>query len=164
LQLEQQRLDMIVSAAGRGMISVRSTRGSTGYYDQGFAAALAQHLEQTTSFPEGLSVTLPPAPSRNSKETSSVVSSPSTAEAASSPFSEESGEKLNHPSKSYLYSCLSRPHWSGIALGPGDGLAGCSGESPSAYMDNVAESLLDATLPTKQQLFAGVKPMVENLL
>ena len=57
---EQARLDMIVNAAGRGMVAVRSTRGSTGYYDQGFAAALAQHLEQTTQFPDQLAVRLPP--------------------------------------------------------------------------------------------------------
>jgi hypothetical protein len=59
LREEQARLDMIVTAAGRGMVAVRSTRGSTGYYDQGFAAALAQHLEQTTQFPDSLPVRLP---------------------------------------------------------------------------------------------------------
>ena len=42
------------------MVSVRSTRGSTPYYDQGFAAALHQHLEQTTKFPP-VSNQLPPA-------------------------------------------------------------------------------------------------------
>ena len=59
LREEQARLDMVVSAAGRGMVAVRSTRGSTGYYDQGFAAALAQHLEQTTTFPKTLQLDLP---------------------------------------------------------------------------------------------------------
>ena len=57
---EEQRLELIVQATGRGMVPVRSPRGSTGYYDQGFAAALAQHLEQTTVFPERLAVPLPP--------------------------------------------------------------------------------------------------------
>ena len=60
VQEEQARLELIVQATGRGMVSVRSQRGSTGYYDQGFAAALAQHLEQTTNFPERLNVPLPP--------------------------------------------------------------------------------------------------------
>ncbi|CAJ1962274.1 unnamed protein product [Cylindrotheca closterium] len=59
LREEQATLDMIVAMAGRGMVAVRSTRGSTGYYDQGFAAALAAHLEQTTQFPESLPVKLP---------------------------------------------------------------------------------------------------------
>lgn len=60
LREEQARLDLIVTAAARNMVAVRSTRGSTGYYDQGFAAALAQHLEQTTQFPDRLEVRLPP--------------------------------------------------------------------------------------------------------
>lgn len=70
LREEQARLDMIVAMAGRGMVAVRSTRGSTGYYDQGFAAALAAHLEQTTQFPETLPVKLP----QSSNEESSLFS------------------------------------------------------------------------------------------
>lgn len=129
LREEQARLDLIVSAAGRGMVAVRSTRGSTGYYDQGFAAALAQHLEETTQFPDKLPIRLPPPYTGNS-----------------------------------VYERLSQPQWDGILLGPGGGLAGCAGENPIRYMDNLAESLLDKAVPTKQQLFAGVRPMVENLL
>jgi len=60
---EQARLDMIVSSASRGMVSVRSTRGSTGYDDVGFGAALARHLEQTTQFAPQLPIRLPPASS-----------------------------------------------------------------------------------------------------
>lgn len=130
LREEQARLDLIVSAAGRGMVAVRSTRGSTGYYDQGFAAALAQHLEETTQFPDRLPVRLPPADS----------------------------------SSSSVYERLSRPQWDRIALGNGGGLAGCAGENPIRFMDNLAESLLDTVVPAKQQLFVGVGPMVENLL
>lgn len=125
---EQSRLEMIVSNAGRGMVAVRSMRGSTGYYDQGFAAALAQHLEQTTQFPKRLEVRLPA------------------------------------PSSSSVYSCLHQPQWEGVSLGPGGGLAGCQGVDPMRYMDNLAESVLDSVVPTKQQLFAGASPMVENLL
>lgn len=126
---EQARLDLVVSTAGRGMVAVRSTRGSTGYYDQGFAAALAEHLERTTQFPSELEIRLPP---------------PTTS--------------------SSVYTCLNQPQWEGVALGPGGGLAGCAGENPNRYMDNVAESLLDSVVPAKQQLFAGVNPIVENLL
>ena len=35
LRLEQERLEMIVQTANRQMVSVRSTRGSNAYYDQG---------------------------------------------------------------------------------------------------------------------------------
>lgn len=50
LREEEARLQLVLQQAGRAMVSVRSTRGSTPYYDQGFAAALHQHLEQTTKF------------------------------------------------------------------------------------------------------------------
>jgi hypothetical protein len=130
LREEQARLELIVQATGRGMVAVRSTRGSTGYYDQGFAAALAQHLEQTTQFPATLPVSLPPA----------------------------------HPTDS-IYARLAQPQWEGIALGTkGGGLAGCAGENPNTYMNHVAESYLDATIPKKERLFRGIGPIVENLL
>jgi hypothetical protein len=130
LREEQARLELIVQATGRGMVAVRSTRGSTGYYDQGFAAALAQHLEQTTQFPATLPISLP------------VV----------------------HPTDS-IYARLAQPQWEGIALGTkGGGLAGCAGENPNTYMNHVAESYLDATIPKKERLFRGIGPIVENLL
>lgn len=127
---EQARLELIVSTAGRDMMAVRSTRGSTGYYDQGFAAALAQHLEQTankTTYNEHL-------PSISAKDQTQIV------------------------------DILVTGEWEGIALGNKDGLAGCDGENPNAYMDHVAESLLASFVPAKEQMFAGVGPMVENLL
>lgn len=76
LREEQARLDVIVAMAGRGMVAVRSTRGSTGYYDQGFAAALAAHLEQTTQFPENLPVKLPHFSNEDSLY--SILNSPMT--------------------------------------------------------------------------------------
>lgn len=54
MRAEQSRLERIVQEAGQMMVSIRSTRGSTGYYDQGFAAALWQHLEQTQAFAVGI--------------------------------------------------------------------------------------------------------------
>merc|ERR1712161_146832 len=46
-------------------------------------------------------------------------------------------------------------------------VAAGSGNDPHKLLDDIAESLLDGpytVLPAKQKLFAGVKPMVENLL
>lgn len=65
-QEEEARLQLILQAAGRSMVAVRSTRGSTPYYDQGFAGALYQHLEQTTQFPDRLPTSLPPATGNSS--------------------------------------------------------------------------------------------------
>ena len=54
----QERLEGIVQAAGRRMVAVRSTNHA--YYDQGFGAALAQHLETSCQF-EPLPAKLPGA-------------------------------------------------------------------------------------------------------
>lgn len=138
---EQNRLEVVVQMAGRGMVSVRSTRGSTGYYDQGFAAALGQHLEQTTTFADQLPIRLPPQqPKQSSKSLSSSTST--------------------------VVQRLSQPQWENIAMGnKGTGLAGCGGENPNTYMDHVAVSLLDSVVPKKERIFhGGVGPMVENLL
>jgi hypothetical protein len=59
MRQEQARLEVLVQAAGRRMVAVRSTRGNHAYYDQGFAAALSQHLESTCHFP-ALPQPLPP--------------------------------------------------------------------------------------------------------
>jgi hypothetical protein len=59
---EQARLEWIVQATGRRMVGVRTNRSAQGYYvDQGFAAALYQHLEQTTELPSRLSDEFPAA-------------------------------------------------------------------------------------------------------
>mmetsp|Transcript_31324 Transcript_31324/g.47367 ORF Transcript_31324/g.47367 Transcript_31324/m.47367 type:complete len:177 (+) Transcript_31324:126-656(+) len=44
---EEERLQLIVSTAGRDMVSIQSTRGATYYHDQGFAAGLSQLLQKT---------------------------------------------------------------------------------------------------------------------
>jgi hypothetical protein len=208
---EHNRLNMIVSIAGRGMVSVRSTRGSTGYYDQGFAAALAQHLEQTTSFPNRLPVLLPPPPRDeydvsiasgddtkhnnnnmnkarmgvmvgggsgidvgstmmdNNHNHSSVSSTSILVDGHKTSITSSTLNGYDDTNKtttilSPLYVRLSQPAWKGLALASGGGVAGCGGEDPNRFMDNVAESLLDTVVPAKQQLFASVQPMVENLL
>ncbi len=154
LERRKRRELWIVNGAARGMVAVRSTRGSTGYYDQGFAGLLAQHLEQTTSFPDHLTLVLPePAPLKQ----------------------DESPPKDSKTKKSSFYDRLAAPAWEGMELVVEDPASSLRGREASAaasgdphkLMDALAESLLDGpytVLPAKQQLFAGVKPMVENLL
>lgn len=194
---EHARLELIVQNAGRGMVAVRSMRGSTGYYDQGFAAALAQHLEQTTKFPNQLPIRLPPPPNAfqlNSNDINTAAAKTSTAtKTASSSLTnainknknaissdskandassgggtsspEAAGSRLLSASSRTVYARLSQPLWEGITLGiKGGGLAGCAGENPYTYMDHVAVSYLDSIVPKKERLFAGVGPIVENLL
>mmetsp|Transcript_20772 Transcript_20772/g.42241 ORF Transcript_20772/g.42241 Transcript_20772/m.42241 type:complete len:336 (+) Transcript_20772:119-1126(+) len=222
----------IVNGAARGMVAVRSTRGSTGYYDQGFASLLAQHLEQTTSFPDRLPLVLPAA--SNGNEATATISAAATAmatnankssanettttnNAAAAPDSSgtSEGTKTNtsdetdggkaattttaSTKKCTFYDRLARPPWEGMDLVVADetgktnthtqnnnnnstnsnsnskqlvvlqgreASAAQSGD-PHKLMDALAESLLEGpytVIPAKQQLFAGVRPMVENLL
>lgn len=61
-----QKYEALVQTTGRSMVAIQTQRDGTGYYDQGFAAALSDHLEQTTQFPNKLQYTLPiPPPSTN---------------------------------------------------------------------------------------------------
>jgi hypothetical protein len=117
LREEQARLELIVSTAGRDMVAVRSTRANPGYYDQGFAAALAQHLNEQIGSSSSVK-TLPKA---------TVID---------------------------IYTTLNKsPH-----------VIFDKRENSNTYMDHAAESLLASFVPTKEHLFAGVGPMVENLL
>jgi hypothetical protein len=117
LQMEQARLEIIVQAAGRSMVS--TSKGNLPYYnDQGFASALAQHLEQTTSFPAHVNTPLPAYP----KEEAVYARLSQGADQRSYPIMDE------------------------------------------RMLDQAAESYLDSALVTKERLFAGVEPMVENLL
>lgn len=118
LREEQARLELIVSTAGRDMVAVRSTRANPAYYDQGFAAALAQHLNEKIGSSSALPNSLPP---------SNVTD---------------------------VYATLNKsPH-----------VQFDTRENLNTYMDLVAESLLASLVPTKEHLFSGVGPMVENLL
>jgi len=191
LERRKRRELWIVNGAARGMVAVRSTRGSTGYYDQGFAGLLAQHLEQTTSFPNKLPLVLPePAPLKQKAGTASSADEDNS-NALSTSLSNGSlplndtptmpstanANAANANKKCTFYDRLAQPQWEGMELVVDDASsqhllqgreasAAASGD-PHKLMDALAESLLDGpytVLPAKQQLFAGVRPMVENLL
>jgi hypothetical protein len=194
----------IVNGAARGMVAVRSTRGSTGYYDQGFAGLLAQHLEQTTSFPNRLPLVLPPPPSSTQKQENSGGSRNSSSNDVTSTGGDNNtttGSTTTTKKGTSVFDRLAQPPWDGLDLlvlqqqlendnininnhtssstqqdtvATGGGAGGATTTSvggvavdPNKLMDIIAESLLDGSytvIPAKQQLFAGVKPMVENLL
>lgn len=75
LREEQARLELIVSDAGRSMVAVRSTRANHDYYDQGFAAALAQHLQEQIGSSSALPTTLP-SPSKDINVFATLNSNP----------------------------------------------------------------------------------------
>lgn len=115
---EQARLEWIVQATGRRMVAVRSTRSPQGYYvDQGFAAALYQHLEQTTAFPAHPSHALP---------THSAVGGPDGVY-----------KDLAAPAWDSIQ----------LGSQGGGGLAGCGSKHPHDYLDHMAETFLDGAVP-----------------
>lgn len=76
-QLEERRVERIIAKAGREMVFVGNTREANYYNDQGFAAALAQHLQHTlppTKTPKKLP---PPVPTRDAYK---ILSRPIPAE------------------------------------------------------------------------------------
>eukprot|EP00536_Pseudo-nitzschia_multiseries_P005754 jgi/Psemu1/296002/fgenesh1_pm.112_\ len=179
----------IVNGAARGMVAVRSTRGSTGYYDQGFAGLLAQHLEQTTSFPDTLPLVLPPPPAASSavQQEPAAATAEAAGGAASSP-AKAAPATTTTTTTGTVYDHLAAPPWEGMDLvvNSANGKANANANAndattelqgreaaaaqsgdPHQLMDALAESLLEGpytVIPGKQQLFAGVRPMVENLL
>lgn len=183
LERRKRRELWIVNGAARGMVAVRSTRGSTGYYDQGFAGLLAQHLEQTTSFPSRLPLVLPAAAPLKPREVSGDNDDGDGNPGSNSAVSGEGGSPLiskastaaSDSKKCTFYDRLAQPPWEGMEIVVPDASSKLRGREASAaasgdphkLMDALAESLLDGpytVLPAKQQLFAGVRPMVENLL
>lgn len=58
---------------------------------------------------------------------------------------------------------LGKGMWDGVKLGSRGRLAGCGGEDPEYYLDDLAEAILEKMVPTKTALFGGCPPIVENL-
>lgn len=172
LREEQARLEMIVQGTGRGMVSVRSTRGSTGYYDQGFAAALWQHLEQNKSSilqtaTSPLKVKKLPgnitSSSDDNKGTLAVTtsnpedirSSIATVVIENKTVTKETDPKS---SSDLIYSILCQPMWDNIYLTD-------SNKQPTLLLiDQIAESYLDEISPNQENLFTNSGPIVESLL
>ena len=144
LREEQARLELIVSAAGRDMVPVGRRDAA---FDPAYAAAV--HAEMTQrggamgdqSIPHEVNGAMVSKPVRGRMPRSALPPGDFTA----------------------VLDALSKSRWEGIELGKRGGLGGCGGEDPNYYFDDVAESFLDACVPTRAKLFQGTAPIVENL-
>jgi hypothetical protein len=173
LREEQARLEMIVQSTGRGMVSIRSTRGNTGYYDQGFAAALWQHLEhnktsilqtatspmKTRKLPSPMISSISDQPTNGSSSISNklpdVHSSQTTVVVDNTSSSKQNDAKS---SSDLIYGILSQPMWENINLVDNN-------KQPSLLLiDQIAESYFDAISPNQENLFTNSGPIVESLL
>jgi hypothetical protein len=188
---EAMKAKVIVQATGRAMVSVNTTRDrNTIYYsDQGFAAALGQHLEQkmlsqqpASSFAVGHH-RLPPVPSSSrtgdpgTESGSNVVSS--TGNNNNNNDSNRNDEIMNPNNRTYYI--LSQPsHWEQINFAGithlNDGivpaLVAATGNHEQQqqqqpmmkYLDHIHEQILEKIVPKKDRLFTKTAPMIENLI
>lgn len=172
-QVELARREAIVTAASQSMVPLGSQGsvsmeahrmiiqhlshnrggGINTYYDPVYAAAAAQDILRSAALTGGLVFcadqatraawnipivgALPVSPSRNRDDMANVKD---------------------------IIERLGRGRWDGVRLGSrGSGLAGCGGEIPEYYLDDLAESLLESMVPTETALFGGCASIVENL-
>jgi len=178
-QLEQEELarrEAIVTSASQSMVPVGAQgsggmmgahggmmnlhhhsqrhRGGGGiitYYDPAYAAAAAQDILRSAAVTGGWVFYDDPA-TKAAWNVSVIGEMPVP---ATSPH--------NNNSKDVMET-LGRGRWDGVRLGSrGSGVAGCGGEDPEYYLDDLVEAFLDSIVPTKTSLFGGCDPIVENL-
>lgn len=165
-QVELARREAIVAAASQSMVPVGSQGlshhhnnslhrggGINTYYDPVYAAAAAQDILRSAAITGGLDFCDDMA-SRAAWNVSMIGILPV-------PTSRDRGYLAN--SKEVIET-LGKGRWDGVRLGSrGSGLAGCGGEHPEYYLDDLAEAFLETMVPTKSSLLGGCASIVENL-
>mmetsp|Transcript_16564 Transcript_16564/g.33985 ORF Transcript_16564/g.33985 Transcript_16564/m.33985 type:complete len:296 (-) Transcript_16564:327-1214(-) len=143
------------SNGGGGMMMNSGGRGGGGgintYYDPAYAAAAAQDILNSAARSGGM-VFADDAATRAAWQMSASVM-------GVMPVS----SSRNGSSKDVM-DTLGKGRWDGIRLGSrGSGVAGCGGENPEYYLDDLAEAFLEMMVPAKTTLFGGCPSIVENL-
>mmetsp|Transcript_23724 Transcript_23724/g.50774 ORF Transcript_23724/g.50774 Transcript_23724/m.50774 type:complete len:266 (-) Transcript_23724:224-1021(-) len=171
-QAELARREAIVTSASQSMVPVGS-QGSVGmgmhgmadhhhshrgggintYYDPAYAVSAAQDILRSAAVTGGL-VFFDDRATQAAWNASVIGSMPM-------PVSQDRGSLANSKD---VVETLGRGRWDGVRLGSrGSGLAGCGGEQPEYYLDDLAEAFLETMVPTKTSLFGGCPSIVENL-
>lgn len=172
-QAELARREAIVTAASQGMVPIGSqgsvalvghralnshhshhrAGGVNTYYDPAYAAAAAQDILRSAAVTGGLVFCTDKA-SQAAWNLSVIGIMPISV-----------SQNKGFPSKSKdTVEMLGRGRWDGVRLGSrGSGLAGCGGENPEFYIDDLSEAFLETMVPAKMTLFGGCSSVVENL-
>ena len=170
-QAELARREAIVAAASRSMVPVGPSQGASGlplgglmmahhdahrggginsYYDPAYAAAAAQDILRSAAATGGL-VFGDDRATRAAMDVAVLGTVPAPASAAPANAKE-------------ILEMLGRGSWEGVRLGSrGSGLAGCGGEDPEYYLDDLVENFLETMVPTRTSMFVGCPSIVENL-
>jgi hypothetical protein len=169
-QVELARREAIVTTASQTMVPVGSHNvmlagqrmtnyqnsshggGINTYYDPVYAAAAAQDILRSAAMTGGLVFY-----ADNATQVASNVSM-----TGSMPL--PSCDRSLHDNSKVAIDALGRGVWDGARLGShGSGLAGCGGEDPEYYLEDLAESFLEKMIPTTTSLVGGCASVVENL-
>lgn len=172
-QAELARRETIVTTASQSMVPVGGSQGTRAigggmllnhphhnrgvgvntYYDPTYAAAAAQDILTSAARTGGLMF----ADDLATKAACNV------SVMGSVPIKAPLREGGVTTSKDVM-DALSRGRWDRICLGTrGGGVAGCGGEDPEYYVDDLADAFWESMVPTKTNLFAGCPAIVENL-
>jgi hypothetical protein len=179
-QAELARREAIVTTASQSMVPVGNNFGSgsshsammgmhhrmmgyhhnhhqgimNSYYDPAYAAEAAQSILRSAAHTGGLVLSNDMA-TRAAMDLSIMGTLPK-------PSSSSSSQSTVANSKDVI-DMLAKGVWDGVRLGSRGRLAGCGGEDPEYYLDDLAEAILENMVPTKTSLFGGCPPIVENL-
>ena len=169
-QTELARRETIVTSASQSMVPVGGSQASRSigggmilshshqrgggvntYYDPAYAAAAAQDILNSAARTGGLMFADDLA-TKAAWNVSVMGSAPLKAQDVTQTTSKD------------VIDTLSRGQWDKIQLGSrGGGVAGCGGEDPEYYIDDLADAFWDNMVPTKINLFGGCPSIVENL-
>lgn len=161
-QAELARREAIVNTASQSMVPVGGSQSASSgmmhhqrvggiytYYDPAYAAAAAQDILNSAARTGGLMFVDDEA-TRAAWGVNVVGDMPKGVDGATE--------------KDLIYA-LGKGRWDDVRLGSREsGVAGCGGEDPEYFFDDLAEAYLEKMVPTKTNLFGGCPSIVENLL
>lgn len=161
-QAELARREIIVNTASQSMVPVGGSQSASSgmmhhqrvggiytYYDPAYAAAAAQDILNSAARTGGLI----------------FVDDDATRAAWVVNVVGEMPKGVDGATEKDLIDALGKGRWDDVRLGSRDsGIAGCGGENPEYFLDDLAEAYLEAMVPTKTNLFSGCPSIVENLL
>jgi hypothetical protein len=161
-QAELARREAIVNTASQSMVPVGGSQSASPgmmahprlggiytYYDPAYAAAAAQDILNSAARTGGLM----------------FVDDEATRAAWGVNVVGEMPKCVAGSTDKDLLDALGKGRWDDVKLGSREsGAAGCGGEDPEYFLDDLAEAFLETMVPTKTTLFGGCPSIVENLL
>ncbi len=124
------------------------------YYDPAYAAEAAQSILRSAAHTGGLVFS-------NDMATHAAMNVSIMGTLPKPSMSSSSSQATNRTMNSKdVIGMLGKGIWDGVRLGSRGRLAGCGGEDPEYYLDDLAEVILEMMVPTKTSLFGACPPIL----